>query len=363
MGSLNQNEQRRLAYFHSLSKVMTENINQEVYNSRYKSSHSVRLSEVWSDSINYCSSFTAAYNESLTNSAVTYHSGVTLTQIGGSNGMAYYFSSGGTFIRPWISPVDVIEPLTNQPSDGFDLKLYTSSGVQIGPTTGAWSIDYYAGIIHFGQGYTPTDLGWGTPKASFFQYTGHYGASTGGTSNAFTTVSIDSGTSIIYFNSGLTNPQIVNLGYLDITGFTTTEFDSGTSILYFNRGIEGHSYVDLSSLKSGGGGSGGGGLISLGNINMSAKNTNSGDTLACLIEIAFHPITGSSMLVFVNGIRLNVGNLSTDDCYFSGDLGVTKRENGQEKIFDLLYWNYNSGIPVAGYELTTVDRLTFTYLN
>lgn len=361
MGSLSQNEQRRLAYFHSLSKVMTENVNQEVYNSIYKSAHSVKLSDIWSDTINYCFSFNDAYNQSLINSAVTFHSAVTLTQVPGSNGMAWYYDSGGTFVRPWISPVDVQHNITNQPSYGFDLKLYTSSGVQIGPTSGAWSIDYYAGIIHFGYGYTPSDLGWGSPKASFFQYTGNYGASGGTDSNAFRTVTIDSGTSIIYFNSGLTNPAMIDLSYLDVTGFTTVRFDSGSSYLIFNEGQSSQVNVDLYSLKSSGGGVS---KLSTSNLNMNANTTSYLSNLACNIGITTHPITGSTILVFINGVQVNVGDLSTDDCYFSGDGGLTKRTIGTEIIGDRLYWNYNlDNLPVSGYELSINDKITFTYLN
>lgn len=358
MASLSSNEQRRMAYFHSLSKVMTENVNQDVYNSIYKSAHSVRLIDIWSDNINYCVTFNDAYNESLINSAITFYSAVTLTSIPGSNNMSWYFNSGGTFIRPWVSPVDVPNNITNLPSYGFEMKLYTSGGTQIGMTTGAWSVDYYAGIIHFGQGYTPIDLGWGIPKASFFQYSGNYGISGGTSSNAFTTVTVDSGTSIIYFNSGGTNPQIIDLGYLNTTGFTSVQFDSGTNYLWFNKNIDGESYVDLSTLKSSGSG---GGLLSPVNINMVSNQTNSGSTLACNTGILYHPITGSTIMVYINGIRVNVGSLVTDDCYFSPD-GLIIRSLGTEIIGDKLYWRYNGNIPYSGYDLSVNDRITFTYL-
>jgi hypothetical protein len=70
MGSLSAAEQRKLAYFHALGKVMTENT-QAVYESQYKSSHNVRLSEVWSDDIAYAVDYTAAVAEATSNSAVT----------------------------------------------------------------------------------------------------------------------------------------------------------------------------------------------------------------------------------------------------------------------------------------------------
>jgi hypothetical protein len=247
MGSLSQNEQRKLAYFHALGKAMSENT-QEVYESKYKSSHNVRLNEIWSDDIAYAPDFLTAFAESLVNSAVTFFSGMTLSQIGGSNGQAYAYISGGTFIRPLISPVDIPHPQTNLPSVGYQFSLYRGDGTPITITEGAWAVDYYAGIIHFAQGYTPADLGWGAIKGSFFQYSGNYGAS-GSTSGAFTTAYFNSGTSQIIFNSGLSTETIIDLSSLNNnSGFTNVIFNDTTNILTFNSGGTNEQSVNLSSL-------------------------------------------------------------------------------------------------------------------
>lgn len=289
MGSLSTTEQRKLAYFHALGKSMTENT-QEVYESRYKSSHNVRLNEIWSDTIYSAATFIDAQTQSYTNPAITLHEMVTLSPVGGSNGMAWYLNSGGTFVRPWVSPVDVPNPITNLPSDGFGVKLYTSTDIQIATTQGAWSIDYYSGMIHFGEGYTPTNMGWGNIKCTFFQYTGKFGVS-GGTSG------------------------------------------------------------------------GGGGLLSTSNINMTARNTSYVSRLACDTGLTSVPLTGSTVAVFINGVQVNVGDLTTDDCYFSSDAGMTKKINGQEQLNDKLYWNYNlDQTPYIGYDLSITDKITFMYL-
>ena len=143
MGSLSQNEQRKLAYFHSLGKVMTENT-QEVYESKYKSSHNVRNSELWASNISYAIDYLSAVAESLINSAVTLFEQVQLNEIYGSNNQAYTYISGGTFkddtypisergqittggryIRPWISPVDIPHYMTNEPSIGYSFLLFS----------------------------------------------------------------------------------------------------------------------------------------------------------------------------------------------------------------------------------------------
>jgi len=275
-----------IGYFHSLGKILTE-ATQNVYESRFKSSHNVRLGEIWSDSIAFAPDFTSAYNESLTNPSVTYYNQVTLTQIAGSNGQTWYFDSGGTFVRPWISPVDVPNTVSNLPSDGYQVQLFKNDGSPVYLTDGAWVVDYYGGIIRFAPGYTPTDLGYGTPKVSMFVYTGNFGA-------------------------------------------------SGSTIGGFSK-------------------------VSLNNNYMSSRETNSGDTLACIIPILSEPILGSKVRVLLNGVELRVGSGSTFDCYFSPD-GNIIRSPGTEQTNDYLYWNYDNGTPVAKYELDSLDILTFNYL-
>ena len=324
MGSLSSNEERKLAYFHALSKSMTENT-QEVYESRYKSSHNMRLNEIWSDNIGFAIDYASAVTESISNPAVTLYSGVTLSEIFGSNGQAYNYYSGTTFIRPWISPVDVPDPITNEPSIGYQVQLFKGDNTPIGLTEGAWSVDYYTGIIHFGEFNTPTYLGWGAVKAIFFQYTGNY-AQSGGTAGAFNTVVFDSGTSTLIFNSGETTETLVDLSALKTVSGTTSK-------------------------------------ISKDNSNMTALTTTSGSRLACSTPLS-NNIVGSKVCVFINGVQVSVGSLSTDSCYFSGDSEVTKRNAGGEVMGDLLYWNYDGGTtPAAGYELSaTVDKISFLNL-
>lgn len=400
MGSLSSNEQRKMAYFHALGKSMVEN-QQAVYESKYKSSHNVRLSEVWADDISYALTYTDAVNESLVNSAVTHHNQVVLTEILGSNGQTYAFISGSTFIRPWISPVDVPDSITNEPSYGYTVKLFRGSNATSGVpnseiylTEGAWAVDYYTGTIHFSNGdynYTPQNLGWGDIKATFFQYTGSYGV--GMTSDSLKTVVFNSGTNELVFNSGLSNEQIVSLNSLtgstvegayvsaifdnsnntivfnsglsgmttldlsSLTGLTTAYFDSGNSLLVFNQGLIGELVLNLSSLKGGGSG---GGYLSSTNRNMSSLTVTGDNELACSSGILSNPITGSTIAVFINGLQVNLGDgVKTDDCYFSNDGGITAKNFSNVELGDLLYWNAS----IAGYGLdSTIDKITFMYL-
>lgn len=340
MGSLSNTEKRKLAYFHALGKAMTENT-QAVYESKYKSSHNVKIDEVWTDIVGYAETYTDAINEATSNSAVTHHNEVVLDEIFGSNGQSYAFISGGTFkdssyplqergqltsgatfIRPWISPVDIPESQSNKPSNGYTLRLFRGDnatngtpGSEIYLTEGAWSVDYYAGIIHFAEGYTPSELGWGNIKATFFQYSGNMGVSG-----------------------------------LEDKGFTLVEFNSGTTELVFDKGLSTEERVSLEKLKE---------VISHANINMTANNTNSGSTLATNTTITEQVVEGSGVRVYVNGIEV----VNSIDCYFSPDLnGSTVRNVGEEKIGDYLHWMYSGINPVVGYHLSIVDKISFMYL-
>jgi len=362
MGSLSAAEQRKLAYFHALGKVMTENT-QAVYESQYKSSHNVRLNEVWSDDIAYANDYTAAVAESTSNSAVTLVYQRDLTQIFGSNGQSYNFFSGATFIRPWISPVDIPHNVTNLPSNGYAVRLFKGDYTEIYLTQGAWSVDYYAGVIHFSEGFTPTDMGWGAIKATFFQYTGNFGAS-GGTSDpsVFKTATFDSGTTSMIFNEGTAYEQSVDLSFLDNSdAFVSAVFNSGTSTITLTDADSNNTLVDLSSLKTV---SGSTSAMSPSNTNMLALSTNSGSKLACSTSIISGNIPNSMVAVFVNGVQYNVGNSVNDDCYFSSDGGTTPKSSGNENAGDLLYWNYIGVNAVSGFDLnaSVPDKISFIHL-
>lgn len=415
MGSLSSAEQRKLAYFHALGRVMTE-ANQAVYETKYKSSHNIKLDEIWSDQVGFANTYNDAVTESQNNDAVSLLFQVELDEIYGSNGQAYAFVSGGTFkdssypilergqvtsgatfIRPWISPVDVPDSVTNEPSNGYSLRLFRGDdatsgtpGSEIYLTIGAWSVDYYAGIIHFAEGYTPSDLGWGTIKATIFYYSGDLGINynssvlfNSGTSelifnsgetnqtiidlssldnsDAFTLSHFDSGTTTLIFNSGETNETLIDLSYLDNSdAFKTATYRDSTSTIVFNSGLTTESYVDLSTLKTI---SGTTSSLSPSNVNMTANNTSYPNfRLACATPIISGNVNDSMVMVFVNGIQINVGDTVNDDAYFSPDGGFSKRTNGEEQANDYLYWNYVSGQPVSGYELSTNDKITFLHL-
>lgn len=185
MSFKNQSDLKRdTAFFHSLSKTLTE-ATQNVYESKYKSSHNIKSSEIWAEPIEYCADITAADIESGTNTAVTKYTLQVLTPIPGSNNQAWYLSTGSDFIRPWISPVDIVDT-SNNPSNGFTAHLYSGDDAttkapdtEITPTEGEWEIDYYAGIVKFSPDSLPThgalsNQGWGTPKLTVYVYSGEF---------------------------------------------------------------------------------------------------------------------------------------------------------------------------------------------
>ncbi len=178
MADFPDSAKRQLGYFHGLSKVPTEST-QNVYESKYKSAHNIKSTDVWTDTVNYAATSLDADNEALSNSAVTKYTQFSLTMIPGSNSQSWYLDDNGLFVRPFISPVDIPEITTNNSSDGYQALLYDNSNNLITPTEGAWVIDYYSGIIKFAEGYTPIDMSWGNPKITCYVYTGETGADSG----------------------------------------------------------------------------------------------------------------------------------------------------------------------------------------
>ena len=170
MASPSQLTERKSGYFHSLSKAIT-NETQYPFESKFKSSHTIKYDEVWAESIPYCPDVASADAFALNSSIIKKYELKELTEIPGSNGQAWYINDN-KFVRPFISPVDVVQSGTNMPSIGFDVKLYKENGTFISPTSGVWFVDYYAGIVHFESAYTPADLGYGKPKISVYVYIG-----------------------------------------------------------------------------------------------------------------------------------------------------------------------------------------------
>ena len=214
-GGLSPDEQRKLGFYHTLSKAVISNT-QSLQDSKYKSAHNVRLSDVWSDEITPVVTFEDAVLQSVTNDALTFHEKVELRKVPDSYGQTWYFRLNSRFVRPWVGPQDIPFPLTNLPSEGFELKLFRGDdckkgvpGSEIKRGICEWAVEYHTGIIHFGKGNTPDDFGWGTIKASFFEYTGDFGAP--GITDAFTDVTYDETNGLLVFNEGQTSEKSVTI--------------------------------------------------------------------------------------------------------------------------------------------------------
>lgn len=177
MPDLSSAYKEQIGYFHALGKVATKLTNFYVFNSNYKSAHNVRDTDVWVQSVPYAADVTTAdSNASTYPSIIQKYTNVALTQITGSNGQAWYLDDSGSFVRPWISPVDVVDG-SNNASYGYIAKIRQGSGgaspgAAINPSDGAWVFDYYAGQVLFQEGYTPSDQNWGIPEITLYAYVG-----------------------------------------------------------------------------------------------------------------------------------------------------------------------------------------------
>jgi hypothetical protein len=169
----------QVAFFNALNKMLTEGT-QYPFESKYRSLPNITASSIWKDTVPYAVDSTAA-DAFVTGNPTIGHKYTlkTLTAIPGSNNQAWYINDAGTFIKGWISPSDIPDPVTNDPSFGYQASLYTSSNTLIAPTQGRWNIFYAQGIVLFESGFTPMDMGWGTPKITCYNYIGGVGGVTG----------------------------------------------------------------------------------------------------------------------------------------------------------------------------------------
>jgi hypothetical protein len=163
--------QAKYSFFHSNNKTLSEET-QYLFESLYSGGHVVFTKDILIDPIPYCPTIVDADAFVTANPAiVTKYSLVSLTMVPGSNGQSYYINDSG-WKKPILAGYLVPQASTNLPSTGFDPLLYTSAGVQIATTAGAWWVDPFQGIVKFDSAYTPSAMGWGTPKLTAYVYTG-----------------------------------------------------------------------------------------------------------------------------------------------------------------------------------------------
>ena len=231
MADFPDSAKRQLGFFHGLSKVPTEST-QNVYESKYKSAHSVKSDDIWADTINYAADIAAADSEAASNSAVTKYTLQSLTMIPGSNGQAWYLEIGSEFIRPFIDPVDIPHQTSNMPSFGYQALLYQNNDTLITPTEGSWLIDYYAGIIKFAEGYDPISMGWGNPKITCYVYTGNTGVGS---------VNTEEVQRITLTNTDISN-KYINLSQEPV--------NSDKVIIFVEEGLKGENNIDYTIINN-----------------------------------------------------------------------------------------------------------------
>lgn len=227
MATPTDNFKRNKAYSHGFSKVQTE-ITQNLFESDLKASHNVPAKDVLIDTITYCPDVASADAFVLANPTVLMkHVNVPMTVKPGTNGQTWYVDIAGQFIRPWITPTDIPDLITNLPSFGLDVRLETGGGAFISPSSGVWNIDGYAGTIIFDLGQTPADNGWGTPHITFFSYIGKTLADTSLVNGAVV------GKSMVFTQADLAGGRLNfshNLGAKDSITTVTIKDDSNKEI-------------------------------------------------------------------------------------------------------------------------------------
>lgn len=129
---------------------------------------------------------------------------------------------------------------------------------------------------------------------------------------------------------------------------------SGIALTVLNPGASESLRVDASGVAA---------TPTTSNKAMAASVTTQDGDLACATAVATAPATssaaGGAFQVLVNGVSVVLGNAvkAGKACYFSGDGGVTPRNQRAIIVGDRLYWNPS----VAGFQLAASDLIDFIY--
>lgn len=162
----------KYGYFHANGKTLSEE-GQYTFESPYGSGHVMYPKDIFAQALQFCSTEAEADAYVAANpTIVKKYTQYSLTQVAYSNGQSWYISDGGQWMRPIIVGTQAPHATTNAASDGYIIKLYKSTGVEVGTTTGIWWVDPFQGLVKFAAGSTPTVLSYGVPKITCYVYTG-----------------------------------------------------------------------------------------------------------------------------------------------------------------------------------------------
>lgn len=105
------------------------------------------------------------------------HSRIYLTEDLTSNGLSYFCKTiaGNGF----SATIENLIPNARF-GNGYSIRMFEADGSEIFTTVGAWIPNWQQGLVLFGTGLTPDDLGYATPLyIEAFEYIGEFGGSSG----------------------------------------------------------------------------------------------------------------------------------------------------------------------------------------
>jgi len=145
---------RKTGYFHALGKAIRYE-NEPLAGTVIKSSHNISTSEIWAPETNLPYVDVSNIIEFSGRTDVTFYERKAVKMVPGSNGESYYIEDNGSFVKSWIAPTDLPDPILGTPSSIIDVKVYDRFGVLVNSSNGYYSVDFYAGLLKFEYGNTP----------------------------------------------------------------------------------------------------------------------------------------------------------------------------------------------------------------
>jgi len=355
MPNTNTNLQLKASFYHSLSKVITEDGNL-AGNELYKSAPNIRSNDVWLDEIPYSPTYASA--SSISNEIVlqigTISNPLFLYPLKNTNYQTWFLDTGtpssvqdgfepsDKWAKPLINPSDVPNKI-GAPSMGFSLKMYRKDGLtEVTYNNSYYEVDYYAGLIRFQLNSTPKDMynGLGfTFNTSEFELSNnklnYIKSTTTGGPRAIAFKYVGRKLSDINFDN-------IGLSYSEGSGISIINNNINVNIdndtIKFNN--DNKLYVDSNIISQ-----------------QEIPNNTFGDQQPTGIIIGNNISTLSPIEVYVYGQIYTIGDgVTSSNCYFYDGVSVSYLNNVKEG--DELYWN---GL-ITGFDLDNTDVVLISYV-
>lgn len=166
---------KNYSFFHANSKLLHRESSLDLNYAMWSSGHVVQTTQMLASSLPWYLNTTDLDNWIINNpNILKKYDQFSLSSVAGTSNEIWYIndsSRGNEWMKPIITP-ELVTNTQNDRSYCYNPYVYKADGTRLYSWDGMWWIDPFQGIVKFGDGYNPGDLGWGTPKITCYVYIG-----------------------------------------------------------------------------------------------------------------------------------------------------------------------------------------------